>query len=100
MLDAAPDTTLIQMFWTAHIVVKIVMVGLLASSFWGWVIIIDKTILFRRFRAETDNFEQTFWSGQSLEELYSSLLQKPATGAAALFVAAMREWKRSFQNAS
>ena len=99
MPDSAADTTLIQMFWTAHIVVKIVMLGLLASSFWSWVIIVDKTILFRRFRREMDQFEQTFWSGQSLEELYASLLQKPVAGASALFVAAMREWKRSFQNA-
>ena len=100
MPDTAADTTLIQMFWTAHIVVKIVMLGLLASSFWSWVIIVDKTILFRRFRREMDQFEQTFWSGQSLEELYASLLQKPVAGASALFVAAMREWKRSFQSAS
>ncbi len=101
MPDAAADTTLLQMFWTAHIVVKIVMLGLLGASFWGWVIIVDKAILFRRFRSEMDSFEQTFWSGQSLEELYAALLQKPVTtGAAALFVAAMREWKRSFQNAS
>jgi biopolymer transport protein TolQ len=101
MPDAAPDTSLLQMFWTAHIVVKIVMLGLLGASFWGWVIIVDKAILFRRFRSEMDSFEQTFWSGQSLEELYAALLQKQVTtGAAALFVAAMREWKRSFQNAS
>jgi biopolymer transport protein TolQ len=100
MPDVAPDTSLLQMFWTAHIVVKIVMLGLLASSFWCWVIIVDKVLLFRRFRAEADEFEQTFWSGQSLEDLYASLLQKPATGGAALFVAAMREWKRSFTTAS
>jgi len=87
MPDVAPDTSLLQMFWTAHIVVKIVMLGLLAASFWCWVIIVDKAILFRRFRSEAEAFEQTFWSGQSLEDLYASLLQKPATGAAALFAA-------------
>jgi len=36
-----------------------------------------------------------FWSGQSLEELYQALAQRRNTGMAALFVAAMREWKRS-----
>ena len=99
MPDAAADTTLIQMFWTAHIVVKIVMLGLLASSFWSWVIIVDKTILFRRFRREMDQFEQTFWSGQSLEELYASLSAEAGLRRVGLFVAAMREWKRSFQHA-
>jgi biopolymer transport protein TolQ len=97
MNDATPETTLLSMFITAHPVVKLVMVGLLAASFWCWTIIVNKTLLFRRFRRELDAFEQVFWSGQSLEELYASLMQKSNSGAAALFVAAMREWKRSFQ---
>ena len=44
-----------------------------------------------------DRFEQAFWSGQSLEELYRSLSARPTHSMAALFVAAMREWKRSFE---
>jgi biopolymer transport protein TolQ len=99
-LAASPETTLLSMFWSAHIVVKIVMLGLLASSFWCWAIIVNKTMLFARFRRAMDNFEQIFWSGQSLEELYTSLSQQANTGAASLFVSAMREWKRSFQNAA
>ena len=97
-MNDTPETTLLSMFWTAHPVVKLVMLGLLAASFWCWTIIVNKTLLFRKFRSEMDNFEQTFWSGQSLEELYASLSQQTNTGAAALFVSAMREWKRSFQN--
>jgi biopolymer transport protein TolQ len=99
-LAASPETTLLSMFWSAHIVVKFVMLGLLASSFWCWAIIVNKTMLFARFRRAMDNFEQIFWSGQSLEELYTSLSQQANTGAATLFVSAMREWKRSFQSAA
>ena len=44
-----------------------------------------------------DAFEQAFWSGQSLEELYRSLSSRPSHSMAALFVAAMREWKRSLE---
>ena len=44
-----------------------------------------------------DRFEQAFWSGQSLDELYRSLQARPNHSMAALFVAAMREWKRSFE---
>jgi biopolymer transport protein TolQ len=44
-----------------------------------------------------DRFEQVFWSGQSLEELYRTLQSRNNTGMAALFVAAMREWKRSHE---
>jgi biopolymer transport protein TolQ len=42
-------------------------------------------------------FEHAFWSGQSLEELYKTLSARPPSNMAALFVAAMREWKRSFE---
>ena len=44
-----------------------------------------------------DQFEQVFWSGQSLEELYRTLAERNNTGLAAMFVAAMREWKKSFE---
>ena len=95
-----PQASLLSMFWSAHIVVKFVMMGLLAASFWSWSIIVNKTILFSKFRRAMEHFEQVFWSGQSLEELYGALSQRPNTGAASLFVSAMREWKRSFQTPS
>jgi biopolymer transport protein TolQ len=47
-----------------------------------------------------DGFEQAFWSGQSLDELYRSLSSRPTHSMAALFVAAMREWKRSLEGHS
>ena len=98
--QAAPvahDLSLFSLFWQAHLLVKLVMVGLLLASVWCWAIIIDKTILYARTKRAMDRFEEVFWSGQSLEELYRSYLNRPATGLAAVFVAAMREWKRSFE---
>ncbi len=98
---ATPETSILAMFWSAHIVVKAVMLGLFLASLWCWTIIFDKTRLFRKFKSEMESFEQIFWSGQSLEELYTSLSgQSNNSAAAALFVAAMREWKRSFQQAA
>jgi len=95
--QVAHDMSLWGLFWQAHIVVKLVMAGLLAASIWCWAIIVDKTLLFRRTRREMDRFEEVFWSGQSLEELYLALQNSPAGGLGAVFVAAMREWKRSFE---
>jgi biopolymer transport protein TolQ len=91
------DLSLWGLFFQAHFVVKFVMLGLLAASVWSWAIVIDKTILFHRSRRQMDTFEKVFWSGQSLEELYRSLSHRPNTSMSALFVAAMREWKRSFE---
>jgi len=91
------DMSLLALFMQAHIVVKIVMVGLVLASVWSWAIIIDKILLFDRVRKQMDRFEKVFWSGQSLEELYRSLSGRTPTAMASVFVAAMREWKRSFE---
>ena len=98
--DVAVDLSLWELFKHAHIVVQVVMLGLLAASVWCWAIILEKFVLFARLRKETDKFEQVFWSGQSLEELYQALAQRRNTSMAALFVAAMREWKRSTERGS
>ena len=87
-----------RLFVELHFVVNYtVVIGLLLASVWVWAIVIDKLILFSRTRRAMDKFEQAFWSGQSLEELYRNLSARPNTSMAALFVAAMREWKRSFE---
>ncbi len=91
------DISLISLFLQAHIVVKCVIIGLLLASVWSWAIIVDKTFLYRRVRKSMDRFEKVFWSGQSLEELYRSLSGRTPTAMASVFVAAMREWKRSFE---
>jgi biopolymer transport protein TolQ len=94
---ASSDLSLFTLFWQSHWIVKSVMIGLMVCSVWVWAIAIDKTILFGRMRRGMDKFEQAFWSGQSLEELYRSLSSRPSHSMAALFVAAMREWKRSLE---
>ena len=91
------DLSLFSLFWQAHWIVKGVMVGLIVCSVWVWAIAIDKTVLFTRMRRTMDRFETAFWSGQSLDELYTSISARPSHSMAALFVAAMREWKRSLE---
>ena len=71
--------------------------GLLGASIWTWAIIIDKALGFGRAKRAFDRFEQIFWSGQSLEELYRNLGDKRTTGMGSIFIAAMREWKKSFE---
>src|ERR1700754_2732738 len=96
----ATDVSLIALFWQAQWVVKAVMLGLLACSVWVWALAIDRIFLYARTRRAMDRFEQAFWSGQSIEELYRALSAKPTQSMAACFVAALREWKRSFESHS
>ncbi len=87
---ASPNFSLFALFLQSHIIVKCVIIGLLLASVWSWAIIVDKTLLYRRVRKQMDRFEKTFWSGQSLEELYRSLSGRTPTAMASVFVAAMR----------
>ena len=91
------DVTVLGMFMQASFLVKLVMLALLGCSIWSWAIIVNKSIMYARVQRAMDKFEQVFWSGTSLEELYSTLSARPAQGMASLFVAAMREWKRSIE---
>ncbi|CAN5420161.1 protein TolQ [soil metagenome] len=79
----------------ASFVVQLVMIGLAVASVWSWAIIFEKFFRYRRVRTANDRFEQTFWSGQSLDDLYMTMGSHPQSGLAAIFMAAMREWKRS-----
>lgn len=96
-LVSQTDFSLFGLFWQAHWVVKLVMLGLLSASIWTWAIIVDKVMLYRRARLSMDGFEEIFWSGKSLEELYRAQAEQPTSGMASIFVAAMREWKRAFE---
>ena len=86
-----------HLFAQAGWVVKLVMIGLLAASIWTWAIVVDKLIAYARMRSALNRFEQVFWSGQSLEDLYKTLSERKTSGMGSIFVAAMREWKKSFE---
>ena len=87
---ASADVSLIALFLQAHWIVKAVMLGLLSCSVWVWAIAIEKMMLYSHTRRSMDRFEQAFWSGESIEELYRALAAKPTQSMAACFVAAMR----------
>ncbi|MBU2582298.1 MAG: protein TolQ [Alphaproteobacteria bacterium] len=94
---ASTGFSFVELFLSAHIVVQLVMIGLVLASVWSWAIVFEKFYAFRRARREADKFEQLFWSGQSLDELYGQLSRSQPIAMGALFVAAMREWKRSVE---
>ena len=91
----AGDLSLWGLFLEADIVVKIVMLGLLVASVWVWAIVFEKVTSLRRVNKEADGFEDRFWSGGSLDGLYDTEGVKPDHPMAAVFGAAMSEWRRS-----
>jgi len=92
---AQHDLSMWALFLRADIIVKVVMVALLGASFWCWAIIFDKILRLRQLWSRAEQFEESFWSGGSLEELYDRIGARPLDPMSAIFVAAMREWRRS-----
>ena len=91
----AGDLSLWNLFLQASIVVKLVMLMLIAASIWVWAIVFEKVTALRRANKQADVFEDRFWSGGSLDDLYDAEGAKPAHPMAAVFGAAMGEWRRS-----
>jgi biopolymer transport protein TolQ len=89
------DLSMWALFLRADIIVKLVMIALLLASFWCWAIIFDKLMKVRQLTSRADQFEEAFWSGGSLEELYDRIGARPLDPMSSIFVAAMREWRRS-----
>lgn len=92
---AAGDLSMLALFMHASVVVKLVMIGLVTCSVIVWAIIFDKFTTVRRVNRQANDFEERFWAGGSLDDLYESDGAKPVHPMAAVFGAAMGEWRRS-----
>ena len=89
------NLSIASLFLQADSIVKMVLFILLLASFWSWAVIFDKTLRLRRLRLAASSFEENFWSGGSLDDLYDRVGQRPIDPMSAVFAAAMREWRRS-----
>ena len=92
---AAYDFSMVSLFLRADPVVKAVIVMLLVASIWCWAIIFEKLLWLRRLNTRASDFESAFWSGIALDDLYDRIGTTPRDPMSAVFVAAMREWRRS-----
>ena len=96
---AGGDFSLWGLFLEANFVVKLVMLGLLAASVWVWAVVFEKTVTMRKLNRAAATFEDRFWSGGSLDELYEAEGDNPTHPMASVFAAAMNEWRRSKKSA-
>jgi biopolymer transport protein TolQ len=93
--SASGDLSMWGLFLQADFVVQFVMLLLLLASFWCWAIIFEKVTRMRKLSDKADRFEETFWSGGSLDELYDRVSSRADDPMTAIFTAAMKEWRRT-----
>ena len=94
-MEAATDFTMWGMFAHATIPVQFVMILLIIASVWCWAVIVDKWVQYRKARAEARVFDEAFWSGNPLDELFDRIGAAPKGPSEKIFAAGMLEWRRS-----
>lgn len=89
------DFSVLALFMKATLTNQLVLMSLLAMSFWSWSIIVQRVLTFRRARDEAAVFDRAFWSGDPLDELFERLGPTPEGASERIFAAGMTEWRRS-----
>lgn len=95
------DTTLLNYFLNAGIVVKCVMVILVSASIFSWAYILQRLFYLQDISKVSHKFENAFWSGEDLAKLYAqtSSPRGTADGLEAIFHAGYKEFLRFRHNA-
>jgi biopolymer transport protein TolQ len=92
---AVHDMSFIGMFLHAEPIVQVVMLMLLAASFFTWAIIFDKWLTFGSIKSKAAKFESEFWASEALDKFHERIKKRANHPMAIIFVAAMEEWFRT-----
>src|SRR5690606_16495041 len=90
------DLSLAHLIWQASPVVKLVMLILVGASIASWAVIFHKRRQLRAAAEGAEQFEERFWSGGSVAELYAQANRAGSFsgGLDPSFRAAFREFSR------
>ena len=99
-LGGSSDFSLWQLFLRADFVVKFVIILLIASSIFSWALIFDKSRLFKKINASTEDFEKKFWKAKSAESFNNNLPANSKDPATIIFKTAMNEVMRTKRQSS
>ena len=91
-----PSTfSLFSLFTESDLMTRFVSILMVIASIYSWAIIIEKVFSIKKIKLAGDIFERKFWSGGSLDELFNSIKSKATDPMSLVFIAAMKEWKKS-----
>ena len=84
----------------ATFIVQLVLLVLIIASVLSWSAIITKWREFRRVRKQATQFEERFWSGMELSELYKEVSHQGQNGMAKIFHTGFDEYIRLHKQGS
>tara|TARA_B100000927_G_scaffold5835_1_gene4542 strand:+ start:100 stop:798 length:699 start_codon:yes stop_codon:yes gene_type:complete len=94
-LEGSIDFSMFGMFLKSDWVVKLVIVLLVIFSIQSWKTIIQKILLINKQRKISKQFENYFWSGISLDELYQQIDDFDQESYSNIFRNIMGEYEKS-----
>ena len=94
--------SLLDLVWNASFTVQMVMAILLLASIISWYMIVNRFLYFRDAHDEMYRFEERFWSGIDLSQLYREGNERasdgqPILGMESIFRAGFKEFSRLAQ---
>ncbi len=94
-MNVHTDLSFVTLILHASVVVQAVMVLLALLSLWSWWQIFLKMFQLRRAATDTDTFEDEFWKGGDLNELFQRTQQaRTGSGMEHIFTAGFREYAK------
>jgi biopolymer transport protein TolQ len=88
--------SILSLVLNASVLVQVVMLLLLLASLTSWVMIFQRFFALNRVQKSMEDFEDYFWSGIDLRQLYGELsgADHELSGMETLFVAGFKEYTR------
>ncbi len=90
------DLSIVSLIAHASLTVQLVIAALLLVSLASWSVIFSKFISLSRIKSSNEAFEQEFWSGKNLNDLFAAVQAKPdGAPLERIFASGMREFLKS-----
>ena len=94
-MNVHPDLSFLSLITTASVVVQAILALLALASLWSWSQIFMKLFQLRRSKRDADEFEENFWKGGDLNELFNKATQaRIGSGLEHIFTAGFREYAK------
>ena len=95
-MSTTTDLSYLHLILNASLLVQLVILSLVITSFVSWTMIFNKRVMLSRAKKEAEIFEGQFWSLEDLSPLYNRISnnRNPSTGMEKIFKAGFKEFAR------
>ncbi|TDJ19228.1 MAG: protein TolQ [Gammaproteobacteria bacterium] len=95
-MSTTTDLSYLHLILNASLLVQLVILSLVITSFVSWTMIFNKRVMLNRAKKEAEKFEGQFWSLEDLSPLYNRISnsRNPLTGMEKIFEAGFKEFAR------